>query len=185
MKTKTATYKNTRVEKFKDKYVVRGDLQPVESHGYRSKEENGAQIANFTNKNEMLAMLKEYGVTRVKDPDTGEVVNPTKMDLPKTVAKDGEHRFTDLVLGTRASKSGAPFDKRGFTLIAKDFDGKKRTMGVFGTPEEARKYAEKRLSCKMEDLRETKDFKDWASKWKTPEEEHAGKYPLPSFVKRG
>ena len=159
LKTKLATYKNTKVEKYGDKYVIRGDMQPTGKSGYGSKEEKNVSIASYTNKKEMFARLKEHGISSVKDPDTGETVNPMKMELPKVVAQKGDRRYTDLVLGIRANKYGKPYDRKGFTLFAKDFDGKKVSMGVFDSPKEAVDYASGDLKCKKEDLRETRDYK--------------------------
>ena len=168
----TGSYKNVRVTKVGDTYTIRGDLQARGG----IKEQKDVQVAGFRNKNEMFACLQEYGVNSAIDPDTGERVNPLTMDLPKTVAKKDEQRFTDLVLGTRTNKSGAPYDRRGFTLVAKDFDGKKVRIGVYDTPEKAKEYAEKYLKCKLEDLRETKDYKAWVAKGKSPDEEYSERY---------
>lgn len=170
------TYKNVQVKKFGDSYIISGDLQPIGKEGFSSREQKGAQIASFKNKKEMFACLQEYGVNHAIDPDTGKKVNPMTMDLPRTVAKKGDDRFTDLVLGTRVNKSGSPYDRRGFTLVAKDFDGKKRTIGVFDTPEKAKEYASKTMKCKEEDLRESKDYKAWSEKWKSPDEEYAARH---------
>lgn len=159
LKTGLATYKNTRVEKFGSQYIIRGDMQPTEKSGFGSKETKGVQIASYANKKEMFARLKEHGITSVKDPDTGETVNPMKMDLPKVVAQKGDRRYTGLVIGIRASKSGRPYDRKGFTLFAKDFDGKKVQMGTFDSPKEAFDYATGKLKCKKSDLKETRDYK--------------------------
>ena len=166
------TYNNVRVTKHGDLYSIRGDMEARKG----TPASDNVHIASFKNKNEMFAFLQEYGVNHAIDPDTGKKVNPLTMNLPKTVAKKGEQRFTDLVLGTRVDKSGAPYDRRGFTLVAKDFDGKKHSMGAFDTPEKAKEYAEKFLKCKLEDLRETKDFKAWAEKGMSPDEEYKSRY---------
>ena len=160
LKTKLGTYKNTRVEKFGDKYVIKGDMQPTGKEGYGSKGEKDVHIASYGSKKEMFARLREHGISSVKDPDTGKIVNPMKMDLPKVVAQKGDRRYADLVMGIRANKYGKPFDRKGFTLFAKDFDGKKVQMGVFDSPKDARDFAEKTLKCKKEDLRETKEYKE-------------------------
>ena len=161
LKTKLGTYKNTRVEKFGDKYIIKGDMQPTGKEGYGSKGEKDVQIASYASKKEMFARLREHGISSVKDPDTGKTVNPMKMDLPKVVAQKDDRRYTELVMGMRRSKYGKPFDRKGYTLFAKDFEGKKVQMGVFDSPKEAREYAEKRLKCKKEDLKETKDYKEF------------------------
>lgn len=173
IKTKGATYSDVKAGKYGDTYTIKGDMQMMSKGEPYGKVSKGAQLASFKNKKEMFACLKEYGVNHVIDPDTGEKVNPMKMDLPKTVAKKGEQRFVDLVLGTRRDKSGRVGDRRGFTLVAKDFDGKKINMGVFDSPEKAKEYAERFLSCKGEDIRKTKDFKDWEGLKMTPEQEYA------------
>ena len=159
-KTKLATYKNTRVEKFGDKYIIKGDMQPTGKEGYGSRGEKNVQIASYASKKEMFARLREHGISSVKDPDTGKTVNPMKMDLPRAVAQKGDRRYVDLIMGIRANKYGRPFERRGFTLFAKDFEGKKVQMGVFDSPKEARDYAERYLKCKKEDLRETREYKE-------------------------
>lgn len=60
--------------------------------------------------------------------------------------------------------------------MASIFVGKKHSMGAFDTPEKAKEYAEKFLKCKLEDLRETKDFKAWAEKGMSPDEEYKSRY---------
>lgn len=160
IETKLGTYKNTRVEKYGNRYLIKGDMQPTGKEGYGSKGVDNVQIAAYTNKKEMFARLKEHGITSVVDPDTGEKVNPMKMDLPKVVAQKGDSRYTDLVLGIRSNKYGVPFERKGFTLVAKDFDGKKVAMGTFDSPKQARDYAMEKLKCKKEDIRETRDYKE-------------------------
>ena len=156
-KTGLATYKNTHIEKYGDSYIIRGDMVP---DGEGGKGYENAKIAAYTNKKELFARLREHGIKKIKDPDTGEVVNPMKMDLPRVVAKDGDHMYTDLVLGIRASKTGRPYDRKGYTLAAKGFDGKKKIVGTFDSPKQAMDYATGKLKCAKEDLRETKDYKE-------------------------
>ncbi len=161
----SATYTNVGVKKYGSTYSIVGDMEQF------GKKSTGSTFAYFGNKDEMFACLKEYGVNSVKDPDTGETVNPMEMDLPKTVAKKGEKRFTELVLGTRTSKGGAPYSDRSFTLFAKDFDGKKIQMGDFKNEGEALKYAKETLGCKDEDLKRSRDYKKWKESGVTVEEE--------------
>lgn len=149
------TYTNVEAKKVGDRYVVSGDMK----QDWSDKTYSGATFAHFGNKDEMFACLQEYGVDSVKDPDTGEIVNPVEMDLPKTVGKIGEKRYTDLVLGMRTNKSGRPYEKRGYTLTGKDFDGKKTVIGVFDSPEKAKKYARETMGCKPDNLRESKDYR--------------------------
>lgn len=165
IKTGSATYSNVGVKKYGDTYSIVGDMEQF------GKKSTGAAFAHFKNKDEMFACLQEYGVNSVKDPDTGKTVNPMKMDLPKTVAKKGERRFTELVLGTRTAKGGAPFADRSFTLFAKDFDGKKIQMGDFKTEEEAMRFASDKLGCKDSDLKRSRDYKKWKESGVTVEAE--------------
>ena len=152
-----AEYSNLKADKFRDRYILRGDFDDYEFGGGK-KRTTGAKIAEFISKDEMMAYLQEKGVNHFKDPDTGETVNPIEMKLPKTVAKKGERRYTDLVLGLVRDRSG-PFSGAGFTLTGKDFLGRKDKVGTFKSVEVAKKYAEEKLGCKPGDLRQTRDIK--------------------------
>ena len=102
-----ATYKNLSATKVNDgKYTLRGDFTDRTLSG-RPITATSAAFHTFLNKEEMYACLQEHGISRFKDPDTGETVNPSKMKLPKTVAK---------VIKTRAAFEKA-LAKRGWDVI--------------------------------------------------------------------
>lgn len=144
------------------RYALFGDMEQKRKSGDVYKRDK-AQIHDFLNKNEMLAYLKEKGITRFKDPDSGEMVNPVKMDLPRTVGKIGEKRFTDMYLGV---EYGGRIDKdtgkraRDFTIWGKDFGGKRIKLKSFREESDAVKYAEE-LGCKRDTLTETRDYKKY------------------------
>lgn len=144
------------------RYALFGDMEQKRKSGDVYKRDK-AQIHDFLNKNEMLAYLKEKGITRFKDPDSGEMVNPVKMDLPRTVGKIGEKRFTDMYLGV---EYGGRIDKdtgkraRDFTIWGKDFGGKRIKLKSFRKEDDAVKYAEE-LGCKRDTLTETRDYKKY------------------------
>ena len=128
-------------------------------------------IAYFGNKDDLYAALSEQGVDYFKDPDTGEVVNPSKMKYPRAVGRLGWKRYQDISIGFRQDKTSTSFGKHGYVISGKGFDGKRSVIKIFNTEDEARKYARETLGCKDEDLRETKIFKDYK----------AGKYGLSSY----
>ena len=163
MTTKTGTtYRNLFADKTgKGEYVLRGDFDTTTLYG-TTKTWTKAAVHTFLTKDEMFACLQEYGVSSFKDPDTGKTVNPVKMDLPRTVAKVGERRYTDLVLGTRYERTGHPYSGRGFSITGKDFTGKRTTLKMFSSIGEAKAYA-KKIGCKPEDLRLSPDFKRYAT----------------------
>lgn len=144
------------------RYALFGDMEQKRKSGDVYKRDK-AQIHDFLNKDEMLAYLKEKGITRFKDPDSGEMVNPVKMDLPRTVGKIGEKRFTDMYLGV---EYGGRIDKdtgkraRDFTIWGKDFGGKRIKLKSFQKEDDAVKYAEE-LGCKRDTLTETRDYKKY------------------------
>lgn len=45
------------------------------------------ELASFDTKRELLAFLKEQGVEEFPDPETGEILNPKEMELPKDPVK--------------------------------------------------------------------------------------------------
>lgn len=157
-----ATYQNLKADKQRDgKYTLRGDFTDRTLSGKELKYSNAA-FHTFINKQEMFACLQEHGITKFTDPDTGETVNPKTMKLPKTVAKVGETRYTDLVLGFRTNKDGHPLSRKGFSITGKDFNGKKTVLKIFDKISDAKEYA-KKIGCKESDLRTTADLKKYAT----------------------
>lgn len=163
IRTKTgATYQNLKADKQSGgKYTLRGDFTDRTSTGRELKYSNAA-FHTFLNKEEMFACLQEHGITKFKDPDTGETVNPKTMKLPKTVAKVGETRYKDLVLGFRTNKDGHPLSRKGFSVTGTDFAGKRTVLRMFDKISEAKEYATK-IGCKESDLRTTKDLQKYAT----------------------
>lgn len=146
-------YSNITAEKASGgKYSLYGDFDMGATKGKHSK------YHDFICKDEMYAFLKENGVSRFKDPDTGERVNPQKMDLPKTVAKIGETRYKDITIGYRTDKTGHPYSGRGYAITGQDFRGKRTVLKVFGKVSDAKEYA-KKIGCSDNDLRWTDDLK--------------------------
>lgn len=157
-----ATFKNLSSTKASNgRYTLRGDFT---DHTLSGREITAPDSAfhTFLNKEEMYACLQEHGISRFKDPDTGEMVNPSKMKLPKTVAKVGETRYKDLVLGTRYNKTGHPYSRRGFTVTGTDFTGHRTTLKIFEKISDAKAYATK-IGCKESDLRTSPDLKKYAT----------------------
>lgn len=155
-------YSNLKARKASNgEYELLGDFEYEPVKGV-TKRYTGAKYSSFLTKEEMYSCLRENGVRRFQDPDTGEIVNPQKMDLPRTVAKVGERRYTDIVLGTRTHRGGDLYARRGFSITGKDFAGHRTVLKWFSTVEEAKRYSEK-IGCKPEDLRISKDVKGYAS----------------------
>lgn len=149
-------YSNISAEKTSGgKYALFGDFEMGKTSGKHSK------YHDFICKDEMYAFLKENGVSRFKDPDSGDIVNPKKMDLPRTVAKIGETRYKDLTLGYRTDRTGHPYTGRGFAIAGQDFTGKRTVLKVFSKITDAKAYA-KKIGCSEDDLRLTADLKKYA-----------------------
>ena len=161
VKSKSGTvYSNLKAEKSRyGGYTLKGD-HDMKTFSGAKKRMTDSTIQTFVNKEEMYSFLKENGVKSFKDPDTGEKVNPSTMDLPRTVGKHGDRRFVDVVIGYRRERTGHPYSGKGITIVGKGYDGKKYALGSFKTEEEARKFADG-MGVKPEDLRETKDFKEY------------------------
>ena len=155
-------FRNLRAEKTdRGLYRLSGDYErkPSAWTDYKKKTES-SQIATFLNRDEMISYLKSKGINRFKDPDSGRIIDPQRMDAPKIVAtyREGmadERRYKDMILGV--APKGPPYFGRGYTVTGIDFTKHRDRLKVFDTPEKARKFAEG-IGCKPEDLRESKDF---------------------------
>jgi len=85
----------------------------------------------FYTKSDMYYWLKEKGVEEFQDPDSGEMVNPQEMELPKKVFDDGERGYEEVSIGLRGGK---------YSVVGKDFDGKKRVIAEYPSLDMARDY---------------------------------------------
>lgn len=154
-------YRNVFAKKRDDKYgryYLYGDFDsPV---GGKSGVWEKAEITSFINKDELMAYLQEEGIKKFKDPDTGKTVNPQEMDLPKTVAKIGDKRYVDVILGVAPIPYG-----RAITVTGKDFSGYKQRLKMLKSPKAAERYLEE-IGCKAEDARKSADYKKWFEKKK-------------------
>ena len=94
----------------------------------------GRLVKSFWTKEDMLYYLKEHGIEEFKDPQTGELVNPVEMELPKKVITDRFGTgYQDLAIGLRGGE---------YTLIGTDLAGKKRKLGEFDTLAKAKSHIE-------------------------------------------
>ena len=157
-------YRNIHsVKKDDGQYSLYGDFDDVSPFSGRKESHTNSKYCDFICKDEMLSFLKDQGVTRFKDPDTGKTINPSEMDLPETVATVGHRRYKELTLGFRKDKTGHPYSGRGYAITGQDYTGKRTVLKVFKNPKEALEYA-KKIGCPNEKLRRTKEYKDYMDK---------------------
>ena len=138
-------------------YVLRGDFDHKTISGER-RTASKQVVARFPTKEDMYIHLKEQGIGKFKDPDSGETVNPLKMELPKVVGRLGDEHFKGIKLGVRTDRYGHPLDGRGYTVYGVGMDGKKRLLKSLGSLKEMRKYLEK-IECKESEAEMTRDLK--------------------------
>lgn len=84
---------------------------------------------SFHTKTDMLHWLKDKGIEEFADPETGEVINPAEMDLPKAVMKIGKTGYSDVSIGMRDGM---------YSIIGTDFDGKKKKIDEFFSLKDAK-----------------------------------------------
>lgn len=85
----------------------------------------------FWTKADMMYWLKEKGVEEIADPETGEMVNPQDMELPKKDITIDGRGYSDLSIGLRGGK---------YTIVGKDLDGKKRSIRETSSLADAQGY---------------------------------------------
>ena len=98
----------------------------------------------FMTKTDMLEWLKEQGVEEFADPETGEIINPKEMELPKKVGGWLGIGYIALALGLRDGR---------YTVTGTDYEGKKRKLEDFGSFEQAKAFIEGKAGGKMEDVK--------------------------------
>ena len=65
------------------------------------------RIASFDTKREMLEFLKEQGVEEFPDPETGEIINPKEMELPKVTTLMGDGFYKGMEFGDLTARKPA------------------------------------------------------------------------------
>lgn len=96
--------------------------------------EDGKFYRRFATKSDLFKYLKDKGVEEFSDPETGEVVNPKEMELPKTLFGVGSYPqkyYTSATIGLRKGR---------YSVIGTGLEGKKETLKDFGSLAEAKKY---------------------------------------------
>lgn len=106
------------------------EIPESERHGYRS-----SWLGRFATLTDMYLYLKKHGVEEFEDPETGEVVNPAEMELPKVVYTDGERGYSSITIGMKKDR---------YAIVGTDFEGKKKTIEDFPTLDRAYKWMEAR-----------------------------------------
>jgi len=87
----------------------------------------------FATKTDMYLYLKEKGIEEFKDPETGEIVNPSEMELPKALmpGEYGYGYYKALSIGLRDGS---------YKIIGTGMEGKKSEVRAFTSLAEAMKY---------------------------------------------
>lgn len=110
---------------------LRGDR--VEGSGDGSGRVRDRVSIPFHTKMDMMRWLKEKGVEEFADPETGEVVNPKEMEVPKVVFSRGHTGYTAVTIGLRDGR---------YAIYGTDLDGKKKAIAEYGTLAGAKSYLE-------------------------------------------
>lgn len=141
---------SAEIEKPKMKRVKEGDFEYEVEKAVSGKEEGlgektwalsgtmlgvegggGDLIKRFPSKDEMYRYLKEAGIEEFPDPETGEIVNPTEMELPPKKTWVGE--------GYRAAEYGelrgekSRYGKDPWDLYSKKIPGTEMRIGHIST----------------------------------------------------
>lgn len=88
---------------------------------------------SFFTKTDMFRWLKDKGVEEFADPETGEIVNPKEMEIPRAVLVDRKRGYTDISIGMRDGM---------YTIIGTDYDGKKKKIDDFSSLAAAKGFLE-------------------------------------------
>ena len=112
-------------------YRIEGEyVSPKKDEWARSR----STVTRCRTKEEMYSCLKRAGVKSFKDPDTGEKVDPSKMDVPDIVLDYKDHHFKDVYFGLKPKFA---------VLYGKDFAGDKYVIAQSRYFGDVKKAAEK------------------------------------------
>lgn len=136
---------------FLKRYEISGDYE-YDDKSAKKFGDRSSISTRFSSKEQAIAFLRDNGVTRYKDADTGETINPQKVDLPRTVATVKRQPYKSIRLGLKQDKYGHPFDGKGFTVTGIEMDGTRTPLEVFDTYKEVRDYL-KKIGCAEEDAK--------------------------------
>lgn len=101
-------------------------------------EEGHALWKRFSTRADMMWYLRDKGVEQVSDPETGEVVNPQKMELPERLFR--KRGYSD----TWYSAVSIGLRKGRYVVIGTGMDGKKTTVDDYRTIAGAREWLAER-----------------------------------------
>lgn len=120
------------VRKGDDKWSLAGDMvEGSGGGGYAPK----MMRRTFKTKTDIFAFLKEHGVEEFEDPETGEVVNPKEMEIPKSVFKLHGSGYPAVALGMRDGR---------YVITGTDYDGEKTKFYDFRSLADAKKWYEEK-----------------------------------------
>lgn len=106
------------------------DVPEDERYGYRR-----SRLGSFHTTTDMYLFLKRYGIEEFQDPETGEIVNPSEMELPHVAYTDGERGYSAITIGMKGER---------YVVTGTDFDGKKKAIEDFSTLANAKAWLESR-----------------------------------------
>lgn len=106
------------------------EVPEEDRHGYRS-----SWLGRFATTTDLYYYLKEKGIEEFVDPETGELVNPTEMELPKKIWSDGERGYSAITIGMKKDR---------YAIVGTDFEGKKKTIEDFRSLSAAEEWLAKR-----------------------------------------
>lgn len=83
---------------------------------------------SFHTRMDMYEWLKNNGIEEFADPQTGEIINPQEMEFPEKLFGWAGVGYTALMVSLKSGQ---------YSLVATDYDGKKRTLDTYPSLSEA------------------------------------------------
>ena len=147
------TYSNFSVgqDPYTKRYRISGDYD----YGDKSVRKFGERSSTgdtYKSKEQAMAFLRDNGVTKFKDDETGEVINPQELDLPKTLVTVKNQPYKGINLGVRVDKYGHPFEGRGYTVTGVEMDGSRTVLKVLDNYKQVKEYLGK-IGCAEKDAK--------------------------------
>lgn len=132
-------------------YTVSGDFDYADKTMKKFGDRSSIGV-QFSSKEQAIAYLRDNGVTKLKDSKTGEVIDPQKSGLPKTVVTVKQQPYQSIRLGLKRDKYGHPFDGKGYTVTGIEMDGTRTPLKTFDTFKQVKDYLQE-IGCAEKDAK--------------------------------
>ena len=112
---------------------------------YGTTEDGRSVSRRYHTKMDMIMDLKDAGLEEFQDPETGELLNPVEMEVPKAVYTTfyPTTRYTELSLGSRGGR---------YVVMGTDLEGKKKKLEDYSTIADAKAFL-KRVGVSTDDVK--------------------------------